>query len=129
MLEHLGRRSGHRRYVVLEVIDCPSPGRYVVSSGFGERSQWFRNVMTNHRVVVYVGGHRPPATGHRPTPAQRLDPGAASASLARYAAMHPRTWSGLRPVLEQTLGARIDESATELPLMAFDTTIATSSER
>jgi hypothetical protein len=72
---------------------------------------------------------RPPATGHRPTPAQRLDPGAASASLARYAAMHPRTWSGLRPVLEQTLGARIDESATELPLMAFDTTIATSSER
>jgi deazaflavin-dependent oxidoreductase (nitroreductase family) len=124
MLEHLGRRSGHRRYVVLEVIDCPSPGRYVVSSGFGERSQWFRNVMTNHRVVVYVGGHRP-----TPATAQRLDPGAASASLARYAAMHPRTWSGLRPVLEQTLGARIDESATELPLMAFDTTIATSSER
>jgi len=28
MLEHVGRTSGHRRYVVLEVIARPAPGRY-----------------------------------------------------------------------------------------------------
>lgn len=47
MLEHTGRTSGARRYAVLEVIDRPSPGRYVVSSGFGARAQWFRNVQAN----------------------------------------------------------------------------------
>ncbi len=35
MLEHIGRRSGRRRHVVLEVVDRPAPGRYVVASGFG----------------------------------------------------------------------------------------------
>lgn len=59
MLEHHGRTSGQRRHVVLEVVDHPSPDRYVVVSGFGQRAQWFRNVATDPRVRVYVGGHKP----------------------------------------------------------------------
>ena len=35
MLEHLGRKSGARRYVVLEVVARPRPGTYVVASAFG----------------------------------------------------------------------------------------------
>lgn len=38
MLEHLGRGSGRRRYVVLEIVDHPAAGSYVVISGFGTRA-------------------------------------------------------------------------------------------
>lgn len=119
MLEHVGRKSGRRRYVVLEVIDRPSAGKYVVASGFGERAQWFRNIVADPQVLVHLGGRRP-----RAARAQRLDPDAAAASLSRYAGAHPRSWAALRPVLEQMLGARIDKDGADLPLIVFDTTAA-----
>lgn len=65
MLEHIGRRSGQRRYVVLEVVDRPGPGRYVVASGFGERSQWFRNIQAKPSVRVFIGRHGPRAATAR----------------------------------------------------------------
>ncbi len=84
-------------------------------SGFGDRAQWFRNVEANPQVRVYLGSRAPAvATGHR------LDPDASTASLGRYANAHPRSWTKLRPVLEQTLGTRIDEHGTELPMIAID---------
>jgi hypothetical protein len=42
------------------------------------------------------------------------------AALGRYPRAHPRVWSALRPVLEETLGARIDEEGTELPVVALE---------
>ena len=106
MLEHTGRNSGLRRYVVLEVVDHPRPTRWIVVSGFGERAQWFRNVCSNPQVRVDVGSRRP-----APATATLLDDQAATKALQRYAVAHPRAWAYLRPVLEQTLGARIDQWA------------------
>jgi len=115
MLEHVGRNTGQRRFVVLEVVDHPAPDRYVVVSGFGTRAQWFRNVEANPQVCVYLASHAPvPAT------ARRLDGAAATAALGRYADAHPRAWAKLRPVLEDTLGTSIDEHGTELPMIALD---------
>jgi len=114
MLEHVGRKSGRSRYVVLEVVDLPAPGGYVVVSGFGARAQWFRNIRANPQVRVCLGSRKPaPAIAHR------LDAGAAAASLGRYAAAHPRSWAKLRPVLEDTLGTRITEHGTELPMVVL----------
>ncbi|MGH3562280.1 MAG: nitroreductase family deazaflavin-dependent oxidoreductase, partial [Mycobacterium sp.] len=59
MVEHIGRKSGTRRYVVLEVVDHPTPDTYVVASGFGPKAQWFRNIRANPRVRVYAGSHAP----------------------------------------------------------------------
>lgn len=115
LLEHIGRTSGARRYVVLEVVDRPRPGRYVVASGFGGRAQWFRNVRANPHVRVSVAGHGP-----RPAAARLLEPAEAAATLRRYASAHPRAWAKLRPVLEETLGAEIGEDHTDLPLVALD---------
>lgn len=115
MLEHVGRRSGRRRYVVLEVVDHPAPATYVVASGFGRHAQWVRNVEAHARVRVSVAVRcRVPATA-RPLNAEQK-----RATLERYAAAHPRAWSALRPVLEETLGARIDEHGTDLPMIALD---------
>lgn len=115
MLEHVGRKSGQRRYVVLEVVDHPAAGRYVVVSGFGVRAQWFRNVEATPQVRIYLASHKPArAIAHR------LDANASAAALSRYAAARPRSWAKLRPVLEETLGARIDEHGTDLPMIAIE---------
>ncbi|PZS01394.1 MAG: nitroreductase family deazaflavin-dependent oxidoreductase [Pseudonocardiales bacterium] len=115
MLEHMGRNTGQRRFVVLEVVDHPAPDRYVVVSGFGVRAQWFRNVEANRQVRVYLASHAP-----APAVARRLDATAATAALGRYARAHPRAWAKLRPVLEDTLGTSIDEHGTELPMITLD---------
>ncbi|WAX59159.1 nitroreductase family deazaflavin-dependent oxidoreductase [Jatrophihabitans cynanchi] len=115
MLEHTGRVSGRRRHVVLEIVARPAPGHYVVASGFGARAQWFRNVMANPRVRVWVGSRRP-----RPGTARLLTGQQASAALAGYAADHPHAWRTLRPVFETTLQARIDPDEPSLPFVRLD---------
>jgi deazaflavin-dependent oxidoreductase (nitroreductase family) len=115
MLEHIGRTSGARRYVVLEVIGHPSPDVYVIASGFGERAQWFRNLTANPHVRVSVAGHGP-----RAATARRLAGTEADAALADYVRRHPRAWAKFKAVLENTLGATITEHSTQLPLIELD---------
>ena len=57
MLEHRGRRSGQPRYVVLEVVG-QEPGSLFVVSGYGARSQWFRNVRERAAVRVWTARNR-----------------------------------------------------------------------
>lgn len=79
MLEHIGRKSGARRYVVLEVIGHPTPDVYIVASGFGVRAQWFRNLIANPHVRVSIAGDEP-----REATARRLSPAEADAALSDY---------------------------------------------
>ncbi|MBN9619856.1 MAG: nitroreductase family deazaflavin-dependent oxidoreductase, partial [Actinobacteria bacterium] len=58
LLEHRGRVSGARRYVVLEVVATPGPNTVVVASGFGARAQWYRNIQVDPHVRVTRGSHR-----------------------------------------------------------------------
>jgi deazaflavin-dependent oxidoreductase (nitroreductase family) len=112
MLEHVGRRTGLPRQVVLEVVAHPTPDRYVVPSGFGDRAQWFRNVQANPRVRVYAGRRGPvPAT------ARVLGRDEADRVLAAYRRRHPRAWASFRPVVEETLGHGISEPDRALPMV------------
>ncbi len=115
MLQHTGRTSGLPRYVVLEVVDHPTPDRWIVVSGFGERAQWYRNVRHDPQVRLYVGSRRPV-----PAVATRLDPDDGGQVLERYADEHPQAWSRLRPVLERTLGRPVSQDASDLPVVALD---------
>ena len=112
MLEHIGRKSGAPRYAVLEVVDHPSADIYVVASGFGRKAQWFSNIQVNPRVRVYVGSHAP-----RRGRARVLDQTEADRMLAAYRGRHPRSWERFRPVLEDTLGERITDARTPLPMV------------
>ncbi len=113
LLEHRGRRSGVARYTVLEVIDRPRPGRYVVAAGFGHRAQWCRNVLADPRVRISVGSRREvPA---RAVPLSRAD---VEATLARYAELHPGVWSVLGPTLQSAL----DVPLSELPMFELAVT-------
>jgi deazaflavin-dependent oxidoreductase (nitroreductase family) len=112
MLEHIGRKSGARRYVVLEVVDHPTPDSYVVVSGFGAKAQWFRNIKANPRVRVYTGSRAP-----RPATARILAGQEADQALGAYINAHPQAWERFRPVLERTLGSPITETDTPLPIV------------
>jgi deazaflavin-dependent oxidoreductase (nitroreductase family) len=98
LLEHRGRRSGLPHHTVLEVVEHPTPDTYVIVSGFGEASQWYRNLIADPRVRISVGRGR-----NAPAVATLLAPDAAETSLAHYAAEHPRTWNRLRRTLEKAL--------------------------
>ena len=111
MLEHIGRKSGARRYAVLEVVDHPSADEYVIVSGFAEKAQWYRNVVANPHVRVSVGMRsNVPATA---TPMTRE---AAEETLDRYAQEHPRTWR----TLQQAMSAALDTPDLKLPMVRLE---------
>ncbi len=116
MLEHIGRRSGLRREVVLEVVGHPGADRYVVVSGFGGRAQWFRNVQSDPRVRVSVGRLR-----SVPARARELDATEAGQVLTAYVERHRRAWSWFGPVLERTLGRPIDPAEEPPPMVELHT--------
>ena len=122
MLEHRGRKTGARRYVVLEIVGHPAPGSYVVVWGFGDRAQRYRNICADSRVRVQVDSRKPVAAI-----ARRLNPEEAAATLASYAASRPRAWAQLRPVLENTLGTAINENGTSLAMVVLEATVGDSS--
>jgi deazaflavin-dependent oxidoreductase (nitroreductase family) len=115
MLEHTGRKSGTRRYVVLEVVEHRSPRTYLVVSGFGDRAQWFRNIRASPKVRVYTLSRRP-----APATARIFPPEEAAAALTAYSAHHPRAWASIKPVLQGTLGTPDDDVETALPVIGLE---------
>lgn len=90
LLTHVGRKSGAKRYTALEVVHRePAAGVYVIASGWGERAQWFRNVMATPRVEVMVGVRRFAAD------ARRLPVDEAHAILTDYTRRHPKAFRTL----------------------------------
>ncbi|WP_040816344.1 nitroreductase family deazaflavin-dependent oxidoreductase [Nocardia concava] len=103
MLEHTGRRSGQRRYVVLEVVDHPAPDQYIVVSGFGTQAQWYRNVTATPLVRISVGIRRAvPAIATPMTEAE------SALVLDRYIDHHPKAWVKLRGTIEAATGRPVD---------------------
>ncbi len=96
LLGHRGRSTGEARYVVLEVTDRPAPGSWVVVAGLGPRSQWYRNVVADPRVLVWVGRRR-----HVRSTARTLPPDDGARLLDEYASRYARGWAVLEPVLRE----------------------------
>ena len=115
LLEHIGRRTGARRLVVLEVVGHPAPDTYVVASGFGSRSQWYRNVTADPHVRVSVAGR-----SAVPAEARLLEPSQSGRVMHAYVQRHRRAWSTLKPTLEDTLGEPIGEDGAGLPLVELE---------
>lgn len=58
MLTHIGRRSGRKRYVVLEVLQHEKEtGVYYVAAAWGEKANWFCNIQKSPQVIINVGFH------------------------------------------------------------------------
>ena len=109
MVEHLGRKSGVWREVVLEVVDRPDETHVVVCSGLGPGSQWFRNIRVNPDVRISTGNLR-----SVPARARVLAREEAREHLARYAAAHPAAYRNLSHLIEPE-----DGTVEDLPFVEF----------
>ena len=72
LLTTIGRRSGRPRTTGVSFM--PLNGRYVIFSGFGVGSAWYRNVQANPEVTIQVGRRRMRARASVvPDPARRKE--------------------------------------------------------
>ncbi len=100
-LEHVGRRTGRHRWVVLEVVRRdPGSGGIVVASGFGPGADWYRNLRAHPRATVFAGFRRVVVISHD-LPAEQ-----AAAVMVGYGRNHP--WLGRR--IARFLGFAVDGS-------------------
>lgn len=85
LLTHIGRVTGRPRHAVIEVVERdPVRGVYCAASGFGTRSDWYRNVMAHPEVTIEVAGRTLPVT------AAPIPRAVGAELMARYAARHPK---------------------------------------
>jgi deazaflavin-dependent oxidoreductase (nitroreductase family) len=110
MLTNIGRRSGLRRQVVLEVLyHNKTSGEYYVLSGWGDKSDWFMNIQKNPEVVVNVGGDRFEAIAFQMTSED------AENVISKYAYQHPRAF---RILSRRILGAELGATNTSFEKLA-----------
>ena len=118
MIEHVGRTSGLLRRVVVEVVrEDPASGAVVVGSGFGEMSQWFRNIQAHPDVTLTLGRRRLAVR------ARRLSPEEGEAEMLDYARRHPKAaqkLSGYMGFSSDGSEATYRQVGRELPFVIFE---------
>jgi deazaflavin-dependent oxidoreductase (nitroreductase family) len=109
LLNHIGRKSGQLRQAVVEVVGHDeATGAYLVASGFGEKADWYKNVMVHPDITIQVG--RKQMAAH----VERLPLPQATEVMLDYSRRHPatlRTLAGL-------LGYRSDGSEADVRFLA-----------
>lgn len=101
LINHIGRKSGLPRQVVVEVVrhDAASDA-YIVASGFGDKAQWFQNLLATPDVTIQVGRRKLAVR------ARRLSPDEAAGEMADYARRNPGAARGLA----RFMGFQVDGS-------------------
>lgn len=109
LLTHSGRKSGLPRKTVLEVLQHDkTSGIYYVFAGWGDQSDWVKNIEKTPQVVIDVG--RQPFRAS----ATRLPHEEAESIVIAYARHHPR----LMRILPRLLGYRVDGTEEDLRALA-----------
>ncbi len=119
MIEHVGRKSGLLRRVVVEVVQVDrASGAVVVAAAWGRKADWFRNVLHTPEVTLTLGGRRFRAV------AKVLDEAAAIDAVCDYARRHPLAFRELSRFMlgrgseSNDVGCR--EVAQAIPIVRFD---------
>lgn len=109
MLTHTGRVSGLPRQVVLEVVRHDQEAdTFVVASAWGERSDWYRNLVQTPEASITVGRRRLDVI------AERLSSEDAADELADYARRYPAAARSLA----RLMGYPIENVKTDFPALS-----------
>lgn len=94
MIEHRGRKSGNLYRTVVEVAGRhPSRDEWIVTSGWGPRADWYRNLVAGGLEAVWIGSKRHDAT------VRFLDNVEAGEVMGVYEKKHPKTAQTLYNVM------------------------------
>jgi hypothetical protein len=81
-----------------------------VASGYGPRSQWYRNISHDPHVTIQIGWRRWPATARPLTPEESAE------AMVRYAGRHPVAAARLM----RLCGYEVDGSGADFHAMGHD---------
>ena len=109
LIEHRGQRSGRIHRTVLDIVEI-ADGVPVVAGGWGERPDWYRDVMANPTVRVTLGKREFDAE------AVRLDAPEAARVLDGYRTRHPRAAHVIGRAIGVSLTSDPGRAAETLPL-------------
>ena len=85
LLTHIGRRSGLPRQAILEVVNYEADtDTYVIASGFGKQSDWYRNLLKTPAVSIQVGNWRMNVLAYP------LTPEPSGEAMVKYARRYPK---------------------------------------
>jgi deazaflavin-dependent oxidoreductase (nitroreductase family) len=85
LLNHIGRKSGQVRQAVVEIIRHePETNSYIIASGFGKKSDWYRNLITTPEATIQVGKKRYQVVAKPLTPEQSAE------EMLHYARKHSK---------------------------------------
>ena len=111
LLEHLGRKSGATRYSCVEVVGRDASGQALtIVSGYGEGSQWYRNLRAHPDIRIRT------SRGSQDVRAEFLSAAEGADVMADYARRYPR----MAPNLMKLCGAHVDGSEAEYREVAFE---------
>ncbi|MDP4014762.1 MAG: nitroreductase family deazaflavin-dependent oxidoreductase [Candidatus Nanopelagicales bacterium] len=118
LLNHIGRKSGLPRQAVVEVVrhDEQAHG-YVICSGWGEKSQWFQNLMAHPDITIQVRNRQSAVHATRFSPEQGAD------EMAAYARLHPRAATKLARFMKFEVDGSQDSyraMGRELPFIVLE---------
>ncbi len=101
LINHVGRKSGLPRRVVVEVVRHDKAGKtIVVASGFGEKAHWYRNLQKTPDVTIQLGTKKYAAHAEFLSTAQGAE------EMETYARRHPTA----ARELSKFMGYRVDGS-------------------
>jgi deazaflavin-dependent oxidoreductase (nitroreductase family) len=118
LLTHIGRKSGLPRHTVIEVVQHDKEtDTYYVVSGWGEKSDWYRNIRKSPSVTIQVGGRQFQAR------AEFIGPEKAIRIIEAYTREHPtasRELAGLFLGKRKQPGEDVPRQIAEkMPMVAF----------
>jgi len=120
MLSHTGRKSGLKRYVVLEVVNHdPEYKIFYVAAAWGKKADWYCNILKTPQVMVQVKNQQ--FLAH----ADVISSEAALANLWIYAQKYPAAFTQLiKTILGDALPPNYEtcqKMAEAIPLEALKT--------
>ena len=119
LINHVGRKSGQMRQTVVEVAGHDRDSdTYYVASGWGYKSNWYRNLLAHPDVSIQVGRRK--LSVH----AENLRPEAGAQVLEAYRKHHPFAAGELGGFMGLDIGKASDDELAaivrdSLPIIAF----------
>jgi deazaflavin-dependent oxidoreductase (nitroreductase family) len=108
MLTHKGRISGQLHQTVLEIVRYDNQtGACIVASGWGEKSDWVKNISKDPKIVFQIKNKITKGI------AKRLSPEESAKELDAYARLHPIAFQELT----RFMGYQLDGSGEDIRAM------------
>ena len=90
LINHIGRVTGLDRQAVVEVVEREAgTGNVIVAAGYGEQTQWYRNLRANPETVIQIGNRE------HPVRAEFVSPEGGEDIIARYIGRYGAVAAGL----------------------------------